>query len=101
MLPNCPHGHRIFTDRDADAELWAESHRHRLDGFVELVVLGIVTRSHHPIRRQFYVTERLNIGTEDIRQRLTNSHATRGRRIEQCQRRALSHRHRLTRVTIK
>ncbi len=59
-----------------------------------------MTDRGHPVRREPHFVE-LDVGRREIGQRLADRHARRGGRVEQRERRALAHRHRLAGVAFE
>ena len=67
---------------------------------VQARVLAGVAGRRHPVGRQLHVAEARDGRRGDVGERLGHRHARRGGRVQQRQRRALAHRHRLAGVAV-
>ena len=99
--PRGAHRHRILADRDRNAEANAGVDRHRAHRVVERGILAGMSRRCHPVRRELDVADCGDVGRGDIGDRLGDRHASRRRRIDQRERRALADRHRFAGVTFE
>ena len=99
VRPSGFHRQRIFTNRNRNAQFRTQLHAHGFDRVVQLRVFTRHTTSRHPVGREFDLADFFNRRSSDIGNRFGNRHASRRRRIQHCQRRALAHRHRFTERT--
>ena len=90
------HRQRILADRDRDAERRTQFFAYGLDGGVQRRVLARLAAGRHPVRRQPHLRERVDVGCENVRDRLARPPA-RPDAGPSSKRdwRALAHRHRL------
>ena len=98
LAPRGTHRQRILADGDGDAERGTELLADRLDRGEERGVLAGFTAGRHPVGGEPHIAERADIGREDVGDGLGDREPRRGRRVEQRDRRALAHRHRLAGV---
>ena len=101
ITPGGSHGKRILAHRNGNAELRTKFQSHRLHGFVKGRILAGIARSGHPVRRKLDLSEITNGGRGDIGERLAHRHATRRRRVDQGNGRALTHGIGLARESLK
>ena len=94
-IPRGLHRQRVLADRNRDAERGAEFFAHRVHGVVEVRVLARLAAGGHPVRGQPDVFDAANVGGDDVGDGLGDGHAARCGGVEQRERRALTHRHRL------
>ena len=95
------HRQRVLADRNRDAERRAQLHADRAHRVVQRGVLARLAGGGHPVRRQLDVAERCDRRGGEVGDRLADRHARRRRRVEQRERRALAHRHRLAGVAVE
>ncbi len=101
LVPRRAHRHRILADRNADAERRAKLHRDGAHRVVERGILAGMPCRRHPVGRELDVRKPRNARGGDVGDRFADRHAARGGRVDQRQRRALAHRHRLACVTVE
>ena len=101
VAPRRAHRQRVLPDRDRDAEGGAELHRHRLDRVEEIGVLPRLPAGGHPVRRKHHAPDVRHVRGRDVGERLRHRHPAGRPRIEQGERRAFSHRHRLPRALVE
>ena len=94
VVPLRLHRQRVLADRDADVQLRAQLHAHRLHRVVQQCVFARVAGRGHPVRRQLDFVQRVDRGRAQVGQCFAYRHARRRRRVQQGQRRALTQRHR-------
>eukprot|EP00160_Parvularia_atlantis_P000121 Unigene10101_Nuclearia_a/m.30831 Unigene10101_Nuclearia_a/g.30831 ORF Unigene10101_Nuclearia_a/g.30831 Unigene10101_Nuclearia_a/m.30831 type:complete len:307 (-) Unigene10101_Nuclearia_a:1648-2568(-) len=97
--PTRLHRHRVLAHGDRDAQLHAQLDRDRAHGLKQRQVLARMARRDHPVGRERDVVQlRVDVGREQVGQRLAHGHAHGRGRVGQRQRRALAHGHRLATV---
>ena len=95
------HRHRVFADRNGDAQLRAQLHADSLDGVVQAGVFTRVAGGGHPVGRQFDVGQLVDACSGQVGQCLANGHAAGRRGIQQRQRGTLAHGHGFTGVDVE
>ena len=101
VLPHGLHRQRILADRDGDAQLRTNLHADRLDRVEQAGILARMTGCRHPVGRQHDPGQVTGTGRRQVGQRLADRHAPGCRRIQQGQRCAFTHTHRLAAITFK
>ena len=96
FLPQCAHGQGVLAHRDGDAQLRAQFHAHRLDGFEQGLVLARVAGGGHPVGGQADLAQRADVGAGQVGEGFRHRHAAGGGRVDQRHRGALAHRHGFT-----
>ncbi len=93
VLPAGLHGHGVLADRDGDAQLRAQLHAYRLDGFIKARIFTRVAGGGHPVGGELDVAELLDARSGQVGDGLADGHAAGSGRVEQRQRGALAHGH--------
>ena len=99
-LPRGAHGHRILAHRHGNAQRRTEFHADGVNGIEQRLVLADMIGSAHPVGGEFDVGELFDRCRRQVGDRLGHGQARAGRRIDQRDRRALAHRHRLADVSV-
>ena len=94
IAPLRVHRQTVLADRNRDAERGAQLQSNRLDRIEQRLIFVTTPRCGHPVRRQHDAPEILDGHARQIRQRFADRHSCRRRGVEQCKRRAFTHRHR-------
>ena len=100
FVPSVPIGplraHRqaVFAHGDRDAQRGAQFHAHGFDSFIQRGVFAGLAAGGHPVGAELHARE-LNRRSQQVGDGFSHRHATRGRRMQRGQRRALAHAHRL------
>ena len=100
LLPLRAHGQRVFAHRNRNAQGRAQLHADGAHGGIQRRVFARFAASGHPIGRELDARQ-VDGRSQQVGDRLGNSHAARGRRIDDGQRRALAHGHGLARKAMK
>ena len=95
IAPRGAHRQTVLADRDADPERRTQVEADRPHGVEQRRVLPRLAGRGHPVGRQLHPRDGADAGRRQVRQRLAHRHPARRGRVDDRQRRALSHRHRL------
>ena len=98
LTPGRAHRQRILADRNADAERRAQFHADCAHRIEQCRVLARLTAGGHPVGRQLDVGDVAYRRRGDVGNGFANRHPARSRRVDDSQRRALAHRHRLSQI---
>ncbi len=101
VVPRRAHGHRVLAHRNRETDGDAGVHRHGAHGVVQRGVLARMPGRRHPVGRKLDVSESANACSGQVGDRFAHRHAPGRRRVDQRQRRAFAHRHRLARIAFE
>ncbi len=100
VFPAGAHGHRVFTDGDANAECGAELHADGFDGVVKVGVFAGLACGDHPVGGELDVADLADVGRGDIGQTLADRNAARCGGVEDRNRCAFANGHRFAGVAV-
>ena len=101
FLPAGFHRHRVFTDRNGQAQRRAQLFAHRFHRLIQASVFTRVAGGGHPVSRQLHAVQLANLRGGDVGQRFADRQTARGREVQQGDRGALAHRHRFAIVAVE
>src|SRR5690606_17989905 len=90
------HGHRVFAHRNGNTQGRTKLHTNRSHGFIEVLIFTWVPGGGHPVCRKTDIRELRDGGGGQVGNGFPYGHAARCRRINDSQRRSLTHGHCLT-----
>ena len=101
FLPAGFHRHRVFTDRNGQAQRRTQLFAYRFHRLIQASVFARVTCGGHPVSRQLHAIQLANLRGGDVGQRFADGQTARGREVQQGNRGALAHRHRFAVVAVE
>ncbi len=101
FAPCRAHRHRILADWNAQAKRRTQFHRHCANRFVERCILAAMSGRRHPVGGQLDIAQARYRRRGQVCERLAHRHSSGRRPVDERERRALAHRHRLAGVARK
>ena len=101
LAPRGAHRQRILAHRNRDADRGAEFQGDRLDRVEQCSVFPGIPGRGHPVGGKLDAIERIDARGGQVGQRFRDSHAARGRAVDQRKRRALAERERLAGIAFE
>ena len=95
VAPRRAHRQAVLADRDADAERRTQVDADGSHGVEQRGVFARLAGRGHPVGRQLHPRDGADAGRRQVRERLAHRHSSRRRCVDDRERRALAHRHRL------
>ena len=93
LVPGGLHGHRVLSDRNADAESRAELHADSLYGCVQACILTRVACCGHPVCGELNPVKAADVGRSDVGEGLAYCHSGGCCVVEEGKRGSLAHCH--------